>query len=208
MTDINMDTTIKRLIRLNVELEGALRVISERSSAEALDSVREKFSEMESLFASLNVPAAPDEPTPELKSEAKLEPESKPENTEIKYAEAENGESEPMDEPDDASVPRCGKIVETDAEAEKAAKSPIAVDDSSLKSDIRKAFTLNDKFRFRRELFGNNDAELNDTLDLIATMHSMDEAEEYAYEDLAWDRDDEAVADFMAIISNFFNLRK
>ena len=64
--------------------------------------------------------------------------------------------------------------------------------------------TLNDKFLFRRELFGGNDAELNDTIELLASMHSFDEVEEYIYDDLQWDRKNPTVVDFMEIIKTYF----
>ena len=70
--------------------------------------------------------------------------------------------------------------------------------------DLRAAFSLNDTFRFRRELFGNNAAEMSDAITLVETMKSWDEAEEYFYNDLGWNKDNEDVKDFMAIIKNHF----
>ena len=70
--------------------------------------------------------------------------------------------------------------------------------------DLRAAFSLNDTFRFRRELFGNNAAEMSDAITLVETMKSWDEAEEYFYNDLGWNKDNEYVKDFMAIIKNHF----
>lgn len=66
------------------------------------------------------------------------------------------------------------------------------------------AFTINDRYRFRRELFGNSDAEMIDTLELLAAMSSADEAEEYLFDDLGWDRTNDDVADFMAIVRRRF----
>lgn len=70
--------------------------------------------------------------------------------------------------------------------------------------DLRKAFTINDKFRFKRELFGNSDTEMTDTLNLVSAMSSMAEAEEYFYHDMEWDSENEEVKDFMSIIANHF----
>ncbi len=70
--------------------------------------------------------------------------------------------------------------------------------------DLRKAFSLNDKFRFRRELFGNSDTDMTDTLNLVSAMSSQCEAEEYFYHDLEWDAENEEVQEFMAIIANHF----
>lgn len=86
--------------------------------------------------------------------------------------------------------------------------SPVEVDDTPAptreRPDLRRSFTLNDKFMFRRELFADSDAELNDTIDLLMTMDTLDEAREYLLHDLQWDADNATVADFMAIITNYF----
>ena len=89
---------------------------------------------------------------------------------------------------------------------------PVEVDDTPAptreRPDLRRSFTLNDKFMFRRELFADSDAELNDTIDLLMTMDTLDEAREYLLHDLQWDADNATVADFMAIITNYFTSRR
>ncbi|MCH5346638.1 MAG: hypothetical protein J1E63_05975 [Muribaculaceae bacterium] len=70
--------------------------------------------------------------------------------------------------------------------------------------DIRRAFTLNDRFRFRRELFENSEARFAEALDVIMAMSSYDEAEEYFYDDLCWNADSEDVKDFMQKVFNHF----
>ncbi|MCM1518404.1 MAG: hypothetical protein NC117_07170 [Pseudoflavonifractor sp.] len=72
-------------------------------------------------------------------------------------------------------------------------------------SMLRRSFTINDKFRFRRELFGNSETEFADTLNLVSAMGSLSEAEDYFYGDLEWDADNEEVKDFMDVISRYFN---
>lgn len=74
----------------------------------------------------------------------------------------------------------------------------------SLSKNLKQAFTLNDRFRYRRELFGNSDVEMNNTLNLVETMNSFTEAEDYFYGDLEWDKDSPEVADFITIIRNHF----
>lgn len=71
-------------------------------------------------------------------------------------------------------------------------------------ADISKAFTLNDRFRFRRELFNNSDEEFKETLDVVASMTSMDEAEDYFFNDLCWDPAKDEVKEFMAIVAKHF----
>ena len=74
----------------------------------------------------------------------------------------------------------------------------------TISKNFRHAFSINDRFRFRRELFSNSDAEMNDALDMVESMHSLDEAEDYFYGDLGWDKDVEEVADFMEIVRRHF----
>lgn len=198
-----MTNIYEQLLRLNVELEGALRVLRERDSYQALQVATEKFETMSSLFQSLKERAAANTPT------------------EIKEEEAVGAEQAPLNEPAQKDVPDNAVIADSDAssieaavdEASKSAKEseedPIEAKVSNITipqtvGDIRKSMTLNDKFLFRRELFGGNDAELNDTLELLASMHSFDEAEEYIYDDLQWNREDPTVSDFMSIIKTFF----
>lgn len=73
--------------------------------------------------------------------------------------------------------------------------------------DLRKLFTINDRYRFRRELFGNDNVAMSDTINMISAMKSMSEAEDYVYSDLEWDKGNDDVRAFMDIITFYF-LRK
>lgn len=100
------------------------------------------------------------------------------------------------------------KEEETEAN-EKASddSEPLRLDEKLQRSrskDLKSAFSLNDTFRFRRELFGNSAAEMTDALHMVEAMHSFDEAEDYFYGDLGWDRESDDVKEFMAIIKNHF----
>ena len=74
--------------------------------------------------------------------------------------------------------------------------------------DLRRAFTLNDKFRYRRELFGSNDALFADTLNALSAMHNLDEALDYLYNDMGWDPENDNVKDFVATVTNHFSTIK
>lgn len=68
----------------------------------------------------------------------------------------------------------------------------------------RPAFCLNDRFRFRRTLFGGSDMQFNAAMDKVAAMGDYDEAEAYFVWELGMDLDDPDVTDFMEIIKNYF----
>ena len=65
-------------------------------------------------------------------------------------------------------------------------------------------FTINDRYRFKRDLFCNSDADFNTTLALVASMDSYDEAEDYFLGELQWSPKREEVMDFLEILKNYF----
>lgn len=70
--------------------------------------------------------------------------------------------------------------------------------------ELRKALSLNDRFRFRRELFGNSDVTMNDTLNLIDTMNDYNEALEYLTQDLEWSPEEPVVQEFLQLVERHF----
>ena len=121
-------------------------------------------------------------------------------------------EPTPVDEPEPVEAPTpAPEEVEPEAESEEFEPDPddqpLTLDEAlqrDMTKDLRQAFSLNDRYRYRRELFGNSDSVMNETLNLIEAMHSFDEAEDYFYNDLQWEHDSPEVADFMVIIKNHF----
>lgn len=67
------------------------------------------------------------------------------------------------------------------------------------------AFCINDRFRFRRELFNNSDTEFSAAMDKVTTMSGYEEAENYFLGDLGWDPESPEVIDFLEIIKLYFS---
>lgn len=88
--------------------------------------------------------------------------------------------------------------------AEPIAAEPVATGPVKAVSELRRSFTINDRFRFRRALFHGSDDEMNRALALVEQMQSVHEAEEYFYDELGWDSEDPDAAYFMEIISRHF----
>ena len=167
-----------------------------------------------------------DEPEPEAEqpvAESAVEPEPVAEQPVAKPAVvepepvAEQPVAEPAVEPEPvAEQPVAEPAVEPEPVAEVEPElepepdpddQPLTLDEAlqrDMTKDLRQAFSLNDRYRYRRELFGNSDSVMNETLNLIEAMHSFDEAEDYFYNDLQWEHDSPEVADFMVIIKNHF----
>ena len=71
-------------------------------------------------------------------------------------------------------------------------------------SDFRKAFSLNDRFRFRRELFGGNEERMNQAIADLNGMHTLEESLSYLQNQLRWNPDEAAVADFIQLLEKRF----
>ena len=92
-------------------------------------------------------------------------------------------------------------------EPEEVPSAPLRVDEKlqrTMSKDIRKAFSINDRFRFQRELFAGSADALNTALEHIEAMRSYGNAELYFFSQLHWDRENEVVQDFMNIVRNHF----
>lgn len=88
--------------------------------------------------------------------------------------------------------------------------APVALDLKLARDNsrnLRKAFSLNDRYRFRRELFGGNDADMSDAINLVEAMSTYEEAADYFYGDLGWKPDNDDVDAFMTIVRNHFGGR-
>lgn len=121
-----------------------------------------------------------------------------------------------VQEPSDASQPEQNiDIKEELSEPSPAVSTEIVIDETgvdvnqsafALKSrgDIRKMFTLNDNYKFRRELFANSQEQYTQALTDIESMESMTQAEDYFYNSLAWNKDNDEVKEFMSIVSVYF----
>lgn len=114
-------------------------------------------------------------------------------------------------EPEPAVEPELPVVEEPAVEPEVpvvvAGEEPLRVSDKlhrSISKDLRRALSLNDRFRFSRELFGNKMSLLDNALDTIEGMSTHEEAEAYLLGDLGLNPDDEAAAEFMTIVKNHF----
>ena len=152
-------------------------------------------------------PEIEEDPEPELEEELEAEPEIEedPESELEEEIEAEPEEElEPEIVPEIEAEPEPEIIKNVD---ETAPDAIITLDEAFIRNkakDLKSAFSLNDTFRFRRELFGNSAADMNDAIDLVNAMNSYEEAEDYFINDLGWDAESDEVGEFMEIIRNHF----
>lgn len=64
-------------------------------------------------------------------------------------------------------------------------------------SDLRKAFSLNDRFHYRRELFGGNEEAMNKVIHILNNKDSFKESVLFLEEKLHWDFSNPTVKDFV-----------
>ena len=198
MTDPNS------LIRLNIELEGLLRILADRDNADARALLEAKFAQYSDLMhlylaqetPMQSVPAPAIEPEQPVAPEPEAVPATEPVPAPI-YEVA--SEPEVIVEPE--PVPVQEPIIVPEPEPEPIPEpEPAQPTRTAVNTRLLKAFTLNDKFRFRRELFNGDDDDFADTLSLLAHMPSYAEAADYLTNDLLWDTRNPNVEDFLAIL--------
>lgn len=143
-----------------------------------------------------------DEPVPEPDPEVVPEDDRDLEDITVEFIMPEDEElPEPEEEMPTPPVPT--EFPEVDEQPE----PPLRVDEKlqrKLSKDIRKAFSVNDRFRFQRELFAGSANAMNTAIEHIEIMRSYGNAELYFYSQLNWDRENEVVQDFMEIVRKHF----
>lgn len=95
------------------------------------------------------------------------------------------------------------KTAEAPQSAPVMAKGNVSLNDLLEKknlSDFRKAFSLNDRFRFRRDLFHGNEEQMNQVIADLNQIDSLEEALRFIDTNLSWDMNNETVADFIKLL--------
>jgi len=75
----------------------------------------------------------------------------------------------------------------------------------TLYMDLKKSLSLNDYFRFQRELFAGNASLMETTLNHLNDLHSLPDAMTYLKTHLAWNWEDETVCAFIEILEKRFD---
>lgn len=72
-------------------------------------------------------------------------------------------------------------------------------------SDFRKAFSLNDRFYFRRELFAGDETRMNRVIAELNEIHTYEDSVTYLDQELKWNIEDKAVNDFVKLLEKRFS---
>ena len=189
---------LQKILSLNLEIEGLVRILSTRESAEAENMLIDKI-------RMLNQIVDKSEATRHYAEESQYAPiaQSEPVNMGV------NDSQVAVADEVNVSVVEATQIETTDInETIGAPTDTMRVEDMISQQESRdfsKAFSINDKYRFIREVFNNNVNDFNSAVSRVANMTSLNEAYDYFLNELGWEADEEAVADFLQRVANHFN---
>ncbi|KKB47770.1 MULTISPECIES: hypothetical protein [Parabacteroides] len=192
------------------------KVLNDLHSLETaqIEMLREQMEAHQALIQSLPNPAAAPMPiVPEVQEVQEVQEEPVAETVIVREPEVKVEVKEPVRE----IIIEKPEIITPPAKPEKPAETPhkpittekqgVFLSDLLEKknlSDFRKAFSLNDRFRFRRELFGGDEEKMNKAITDLNDIHSYEESVAYLNNELKWNIEDEAVADFIKLLEKRF----
>ena len=84
------------------------------------------------------------------------------------------------------------------------ASTPILAERIKTAGDLRRSISLNDSFRFSRELFGGSMEQMNHVLQQIGEMHSLDAALVFLSSKIKVEEENEAKADLVELLKKNF----
>lgn len=84
------------------------------------------------------------------------------------------------------------------------ASTPILAERIKTTGDLRRSISLNDSFRFSRELFGGSMEQMNHVLQQIGEMHSLDAALVFLSSKIKVEEENEAKADLVELLKKYF----
>ena len=128
------------------------------------------------------------------------------EEAEAAAAAAEEEEEEEEEEEGKKEEPAivAEPVVETVVKEEEP-KSAVLGESLKLSAGLRHAISLNDSFRFSRELFGGDTDLMNRVIEQISVMSSYKTAVAFLSSKVELNEEKEAVNDFLELLKKFFN---
>lgn len=202
-----MTTNTDQLLPLCYEIEGLICLINQRDS-DVPEGIYRMIKDKLSLLSE-RVDAITPAPTPEAI------PEATPDAEDISVAESAPETEEDLTEADEEAIARSA-LLEEEEDAEPNSESaseeesePDAAEEEKPRRIIEapvmskfqvKYFSINDRYRFRRELFNDDEEEMEETLDVISRLSGADEVLDYLANDLCWDIESDTVKDFVSIV--------
>ena len=140
-----------------------------------------------------------------------LDPEMEETPTDVRFNPPKQYVEEMKEVEEEKQVPSVPHEVEFVEEEEPAAQEisgqqeSATVESSAQRAPLVSLFTINDRFRFRRSLFANDNGKFLSALSIIEGLDTLDEAEDYMSDDLGWNLNDPEVKLFEKIVTKYFD---
>ena len=200
-----MSTDPKKLLDTCLEIEGLLALVVVRNghcSSETYELLKSKAAHLkEEVFSMQPVAAEPvKQPVEEIITVGEIVHPDEYQPQEIVAESQKSQESEVEVEVADVETPAADVASESEPVEVPAVKPAPKTTNESLMA----MFSINDKFLYCRELFGSSREEMNEALDVISNMNSTEEIEDYLFNDLCLDSENETVKAFLNTMSSRF----
>lgn len=199
-------TDIDNLLNQSVEIESLLRLLRDRDSLEARTLLGQKVDAyLGAVKDYLAAPAGHDAPMAEAAETRGREVLAQAHAVEVKDQEAVEPEDRTEADLAEAAVAHeetASAAAEIPAEAPKARPLAESRPRDHAARNLAKAFTLNERFRFIREVFGGDAVDFENTLHVLEDFDNTDEVADYIYNEMMLDPADRAVADFVTLVQN------
>lgn len=168
-----MTQEISQLLRLNVEMEGLLRVLAEREHPEAAEALERKSEDFNA-----KVRALLDHYRPTVVKEDEAEAAEMPDSFDA-VAFMDAAMTAPEAEPEELPEIPDPAVVETEAPQQQTPVRP--------RVELSRVFSINDRYRYTHELFGGNMQRFQDALAAMSRMGSFADVKAYLSEVLGLD---------------------
>ncbi|MBO5664121.1 MAG: hypothetical protein J6R95_05010, partial [Bacteroidales bacterium] len=181
-------------------------VADENSNVEEEDAVDEIVPENPVMDEAVEAEVSDVEPEadPEVEADFEIESEAEAENeTEANFKTEDDGEPASETLAESLAQERPDSLAERYEKklSQKRLQNTLA---AQLYADFSRALSLNDRFRYQRELFNNNREALSQLLAALDSMETWAEAEDYL-SSYQWDEELPVVQEFYAMIEQHFN---
>ncbi|WP_032538156.1 hypothetical protein [Bacteroides fragilis] len=198
------DSALREVAKRNiVQMRGRLDILLEQLDRGALPENELPDRIINPMPEPVSAAAAAEEEEEEEEEEIVVGNPEKDEEPVIVPEAPEMPESEQLELPEVTVEPAQSAEVSMKIETN-TASTPILAERIKTTGDLRRSISLNDSFRFSRELFGGSMEQMNHVLQQIGEMHSLDAALVFLSSKIKVEEENEAKADLVELLKKYF----
>ena len=198
------DSALREVAKRNiVQMRGRLDILLEQLDRGAIPENELPDRIINPMPEPVSAAAAAEEEEEEEEEEIVVGNPEKDEEPVIVPEAPEMPESEQLELPEVTVEPAQSAEVSMKIETN-TASTPILAERIKTAGDLRRSISLNDSFRFSRELFGGSMEQMNHVLQQIGEMHSLDAALVFLSSKIKVEEENEAKADLVELLKKYF----